>query len=94
MKNTELQDLYQNMLQIHGKVDNIFQTVEVPSMLRNEYNNKVSQYENMFESVETMKSIAKTEEAKDSLVNQQIEILKVRIKCEVALAEKANALKK
>ena len=51
MENKELQDLYQNMLQIHGKVDNIFQTVEVPSMLRNEYNNKVKTVLDRFDSL-------------------------------------------
>ncbi|MBP5324687.1 MAG: hypothetical protein J6Y86_04255 [Pseudobutyrivibrio sp.] len=82
------------MLEVHESVDKIFKTVEVPSMLKNEYNNKVSQYENMYESVETMKSMAQTEEAKESLINQQIEILNVRIKCEVELAKKAAAYKK
>ncbi|MBP5596840.1 hypothetical protein [Pseudobutyrivibrio sp.] len=81
------------MLEVHESVDKIFKTVEVPSMLKNEYNNKVSQYENMYESVETMKSMAQTEEAKESLINQQIEILNVRIKCEVELAKKAAAYK-
>ena len=88
-----MQELYNKMLEVHNTVDSIFKTVEVPSMLKNEYNNKVSQYENMYESVETMKAMAETDEAKEALVNQQIEILNVRMKCEVELAKKAAAYK-
>ena len=89
-----MQELYNKMLEVHNTVDSIFKTVEVPSMLKNEYNNKVSQYENMYESVETMKAMAETDEAKEALVNQQIEILNVRMKCEVGLAKKALAYKR
>lgn len=89
-----MQELYNKMLEVHNTVDSIFKTVEVPSMLKNEYNNKVSQYENMYESVETMKAMAETDEAKEALVNQQIEILNVRMKCEVELAKKAAEYKR
>lgn len=85
-----IESLYRKMQQVHEKVDAIFKAAKVPSMLMNEYNNKVSQYENMYETVETMKAMAGKEEAVEKLIFQQKEILNVRIKCELELAGKAK----
>ena len=89
MNQQELDNLYSRMLQIHNKVDEVFQEARLPGMLKNEYNNKINQYESMYSSVEMMKSIAKTKEAVDGLIDQQTEILNVRMKCELDLAKRA-----
>ena len=85
----DLQELYNKMLKVHEKTDAIFEQFQIKGMLRNEFNNKVNQYTSMYESVETMKSLATSEEAIENLINQQIEILNVRIQCELNLAQRA-----
>ena len=87
----ELQDITKQMQQVHERVDVLFKTAKVPSMLMSEYKNKVSQYENMIESVETMKKMAGSDEAVDKLIFQQKEILNRRIKCELELAKKVQS---
>ena len=87
----ELQDLTKQVMQVHDRVDVLFKTAHIPSMLMSEYKNKVSQYENMIESVETMKKMAGSDDAVEKLVFQQKEILNRRMKCELELARKAQA---
>ena len=86
-----LKDLNKKMMDVHSRVDVLFKTAKIPSMLRNEYKNKVSQYENMYDTCETMKTMVDTEDAKQQLVVQQTEILNRRIKCELELAKKAQS---
>ncbi len=87
---SETKTLYNKMTQVHEKVDVLFKTAKIPTMLMNEYNNKVSQYENMYDTVETMKTMAQTDDAVEKLNLQQKEILNRRIKCEMELAKKAQ----
>ena len=87
----ELQELQKKVNEVHSRVDVLFNTAKIPTMLMNEYKNKVSQYENMIESVEMMKNMAKTDEAVQQLIFQQKEILNKRIKCEMELARKAQS---
>ena len=84
----ELEELYQKMIKVHQKTDAIFEQFQVKGMLRNEYNNKVNQYTSMYDSIETMKSLTTSEETITNLINQQMEILHVRIQCELNLAER------
>ena len=84
-----LEELYANMQKVHEKATMIFQQDGVPSMLKNEYRNKVSQYDEMLESVETLKKLCSKPEAMTNFVNQQMEILNVRIKWELDLAKRA-----
>ena len=87
----ELKELNKKMLEVHSRVDILFKTANIPSMLMNEYKNKVDQYENMFDTVETMKKMVDTDEAVQQLILQQKEILNRRIKCEMELARKAQS---
>ncbi len=87
----ELKDLNAQVMQVHERVDVLFRTAKVPSMLMSEYKNKVSQYENMMDSVETMKKMANSDEAVDKLVFQQKEILNRRMKCELERARKVQS---
>ncbi len=89
MDKKKLEDLYMNMQKIHERARIIFEQEGVPSMLKNEYKNKVSQYDGMYDSVETMKQMSSKEETIDNLINQQIEILNVRISWELDWAKRA-----
>jgi hypothetical protein len=71
------------MTQVHEKSVEIIDNHKISSMLMNEYNNKVNQYDDMYKSLETMKALASKEETIDNLINQQIEALSVRIKWEL-----------
>ncbi len=74
---------------VHQKAQQIFEQPEISSMLKNEYKNKIDQYTSMYESIDTMKKISDKEETIANLVNQQIEILNVRIKWELDWANRA-----
>ena len=71
------------MTQVHEKSVEIIDSHKISSMLMNEYNNKVNQYDDMYKSLETMKALTSKEETIDNLINQQIEALSVRIKWEL-----------
>ena len=78
---------------VHEKARQVFDKPGLSSMLKNEYKNKTAQYSSMYDSIETMKSISDKEETIANLINQQIEILNVRIKWELDWATRAiNAL--
>lgn len=83
METKKLEDLYNKMTKVHAKANQIFDAGSFPATLKNEYKNKVSQYDSMYESVETMKALSTKPEAKENLVEQQIEILNTRIKWEL-----------
>ena len=83
MDTTKLEELYKKMTQVHEKAVEIIDKHKISSMLMNEYNNKVNQYDDMYKSLETMKALTSKEETIDNLINQQIEALSVRIKWEL-----------
>ncbi len=83
METNKLNELLENMNKVHERAKSLFEKDEVPTMLKNEYKNKVSQYDGMYESIETMKSMTTSSETIENLYNQQIEILNVRIKWEM-----------
>lgn len=83
MDTTKLEELYKKMTQVHEKSVEIIGSHKISSMLMNEYNNKVNQYDDMYKSLETMKDITSKEETVENLTNQQIEALSVRIKWEL-----------
>ena len=89
MDNTKLEELYSKMTQVHEKAGAVFAQEGVPSMLKNEFRNKVSQYDEMYENCEFMKGITLKQETIDNLLNQQAEILNVRIKWELDWAKRA-----
>ena len=91
MGDNKLKELYEKMLLVHNKSQGLFDLGTVPSMLKNEFNNKVSQYDNMYDSIETMKAMTDNQETIDNLINQQIEVLTVRIKWELDWATRAAA---
>ena len=88
MDNAKVQELYEKMLQVHERGQDCFSQDNVPSMLKNEYKNKVSQYDEMYENIEMMKGITTNPESIDNLLNQQHEILAVRIKWELGWIKK------
>ncbi len=61
--------------QIHEEAEQLYQEQVLPSVLKNEFKNKTEQYLTMYESVETMKSLATKPEAIENLILQQISIL-------------------
>lgn len=83
MDTVKLNDLYNKMMQVHEKATDVFNNASTSSMLKNEFNNKVSQYDGMYDSVVTMKEMSSKPETIDNLTSQQIEILNVRIKWEL-----------
>jgi len=83
MDKSKLEELYNKMSLVHEKAQSAYQQEGVPSMLKNEFNNKVSQYNEMYENCEDMKLMTSKEETIDNLFNQQLEILNVRIKWEL-----------
>lgn len=83
MDTTKIEELYKKMAQVHEKAVEIIDNHKISSMLMNEYNNKVNQYDDMYKSLETMKALTSKEETIDNLINQQIEALSVRIKWEL-----------
>ncbi len=91
MGDNKLKELYEKMQLVHNKSQGLFDLGTVPSMLKNEFNNKVSQYDNMYDSIETMKAMTDNQETIDNLINQQIEVLTVRIKWELDWATRAAA---
>lgn len=80
---TKLEELYQKKDMVHGKAVQLLETQKVPSAMKNEYNNKVSQYDEMYENVETMKLLSGNQETIENLLKQQLEILTVRINWEL-----------
>lgn len=80
---TKLEDLFNKMTKVHDKAEIIYNQDGVPSMLKNEYQNRVSQYNDMYENCESMKLMTSKQETIDNLLNQQTEILTVRIKWEL-----------
>lgn len=88
MNEEKLKELYDKMIQVHEKVENIYDKEGVPSMLKNEYRNKVSQYNDMYENCQDMKLMTSKQETIDNLLNQQAEILNVRIKWELDWAKR------
>ncbi len=83
MEKTKLEELYSKMTMVHEKAQTVYGQEGIPSMLRNEFNNRVSQYNEMYDNCETMKLMTSKEETIKNLFNQQLEILNVRIKWEL-----------
>ena len=92
MSSNKLKVLLEKMQLVHDKAQGMFDIGTVPSMLKNEFNNKVSQYDNMYDSIETMKAMTDNQETIDNLIGQQIEVLTVRIKWELDWATRAAKL--
>ena len=88
MNEEKLKELYDKMIQVHEKAESIYDKEGVPSMLKNEYRNKVSQYNDMYENCQDMKLMTSKQETIDNLLNQQAEILNVRIKWELDWAKR------
>ncbi|MBR5636350.1 MAG: hypothetical protein IKW81_05395 [Pseudobutyrivibrio sp.] len=88
MDKAKLEELYGKMTQVHEKAESVFNQEGVPSMMKNEFKNKVSQYDEMYENCESMKMMTSKQETIDNLINQQAEILNVRIKWELGWMKK------
>ncbi len=85
----ELNRMIDTKHKVHEKVSVIYEMGNIPAMLANEYRYKVSQYDNMYNSIETMKEMTSKKETIDNLVDQQIEVLNVRVNWELDWAKRA-----
>ena len=93
MENTKSKELYEKMTKVHVKAAFLYEMEGVSPTLKNEYKIKVSQYDGMYISLETMKSMTTKQDTIDNLDSQQIEMLNVRIKWEMDWATRvANNL--
>lgn len=75
---------------LHKEVHALFIEKNIKGALKNEYNNKLAQYDNMYSSLESMKS-QMTDQAAESLINHQLTILSQRMEFEREMKEKFEA---
>lgn len=85
-----LQQKQSEMHALHKEVHALFIEKNIKGALKNEYNNKLAQYDNMYSSLEAMKS-QMTDQAAESLINHQLTILSQRMKFEREMKEKFEA---
>lgn len=88
--NKELQQKQSEMQALHEEVHALFIEKNIKGALKNEYNNKLAQYDNMYSSLEAMKN-QMTDQAAESLINHQLTILSQRMEFEREMKEKFEA---
>lgn len=88
--NKQLQQKQSEMHALHKEVHALFIEKNIKGALKNEYNNKLAQYDNMYSSLEAMKS-QMTDQAAESLINHQLTILSQRMEFEREMKEKFEA---
>lgn len=88
--NKELQQKQSKMQALHEEVHALFIEKNIKGALKNEYNNKLAQYDNMYSSLEAMKN-QMTDQAAESLINHQLTILSQRMEFEREMKEKFEA---
>ena len=88
--NKQLQQKQSEMHALHKEVHALFIEKNIKGALKNEYNNKLAQYDNMYSSLEAMKS-QMTDQAAESLINHQLTILSQRMEFEREIKEKFEA---
>lgn len=88
--NKQLQQKQSEMQALHEEVYALFIEKNIKGALKNEYNNKLAQYDNMYSSLEAMKS-QMTDQAAESLINHQLTILSQRMEFEREMKKKFEA---
>lgn len=88
--NKQLQQKQSEMHALHKEVHALFIGKNIKGALKNEYNNKLAQYDNMYSSLESMKS-QMTDQAAESLINHQLTILSQRMEFEREMKKKFEA---
>lgn len=88
--NKQLRQKQSEMHALHEEVHALFIEKNIKGALKNEYNNKLAQYDNMYSSLEAMKS-QMTDQAAESLINHQLTILSQRMEFEREMKEKFEA---
>ena len=88
--NKQLQQKQSEMQALHEEVYALFIEKNIKCALKNECNNKLAQYDNMYSSLEAMKS-QMTDQAAESLINHQLTILSQRMEFEREMKEKFEA---
>lgn len=88
--NKQLQQKQSEMHALHKEVHALFIEKNIKGALKNEYNNKLAQYDNMYSSLEAMKS-QMTDQAAEGLINHQLTILNQRMEFEREMKEKFEA---
>ena len=88
--NKQIQQKQYEMQALHKAAQALFIKKTIKGALKNEYNNKLAQYDNMYSSLEAMKN-QMTDQAAESLINHQLTILNQRMEFEREMKGKFEA---
>ena len=83
-----IKDTLSKLQEIHKKAQKLAEADSVPGALKNEFSIKTNQYETMFNDLEQMKALTDKPETIENLLNQEINVLKTRIKWELEIVKK------
>ena len=83
-----IKDTLEKLQVIHEKAETMAASDSVPSPLKNEFKNKTEQFEDMFSDLEMMKSLTDKKESLDNLLDQELNVLKTRIKWEMDIVKR------
>ncbi len=75
--------------EINSGTKKLIEDNNVPSSIRNEFHLKSNQYDGMIEDLETMRSFTDKQETLENLLNQEVEVLRVRIEWEKDILRRA-----
>lgn len=84
----DLKSLHVYAKEVHEKVSKIVDASGITGELLREYWGKYGQYVNMIQTLDTMIGEANTDEAKDSLVNQQVVVYEKWIRYELEFTKR------
>lgn len=79
---------FEEVERVHEKISPCFLLPNVDDDLKKEYRNKTAQYRNMLQTLETMKADVETDDAIESLVNQQLAVIKKWVLFEFEIAKR------
>lgn len=79
MSDISLENIIQELTQLHEKTLLAFEAAELDTATRLEYKRQIDQYENMYQSLEQMKNLSKEENTISSLLVKQSDLLKQRM---------------
>ena len=79
MSDISLENIIQELTQLHEKTLLAFEAAELDTATRLEYKRQIDQYETMCQSLEQMKNLSKEENTISSLLVKQSDLLKQRM---------------
>ncbi len=83
-----IKDTLEKLQSIHEKAAILAAQETVPGPLKNEFKIKTEQYESMFADLEMMKSLAEKPETINNVLEQEMNVLKTRIKWELDIVKR------